>query len=246
MQGRSAGAAAARRRCAAAASGAETSVPPRTQAANWRPSPLCWAQALMLRLHASALAPGAPLRLSRRWGVCARRPATQAAAGASGSSSESGAGTGGGGGEPPQAAAVQIDYRGRRLQAAPGTTLRTALLEAGVSPHNGRAVLINCRGLGTCGTCAVAVQGAVEPAEWTPQERLRLNFPPHSAPNNQRLRLACQVGGCRPVAAAGRGVPRCRPPPRLLPAAVPELPSPLLPCLPNCACRWPAPAASCA
>lgn len=42
-------------------------------------------------------------------------------------------------------------------QAPRGATLRTAMLEAGVTPHNGRATLINCRGLGTCGTCAVEV-----------------------------------------------------------------------------------------
>ena len=79
------------------------------------------------------------------------------------------------------------------LQAERGTTLRTALLQAGVTPHNGRAALINCRGLGTCGTCAVQVKGAVEPGQWTQQERLRLHFPPHSPPGNLQLRLACQV-----------------------------------------------------
>ena len=78
-------------------------------------------------------------------------------------------------------------------QAERGATLRTAMLQAGVTPHNGRATLINCRGLGTCGTCAVEIRGEVEPREWTTQETLRLNFPPHSAPANQRLRLACQV-----------------------------------------------------
>ncbi|EFN53082.1 hypothetical protein CHLNCDRAFT_15141, partial [Chlorella variabilis] len=83
--------------------------------------------------------------------------------------------------------------RGRQLQAQRGSTLRTALLEAGVTPHNGRATLINCRGLGTCGTCAVEVRGQVEPPQWTTQEQLRLNFPPHAPPGNQQLRLACQV-----------------------------------------------------
>lgn len=81
------------------------------------------------------------------------------------------------------------------LQAERGATLRTAMLEGGVTPHNGRATLINCRGLGTCGTCAVEVQGPVEPQQWTAAERLRLHFPPHVPPGNQRLRLACQVGG---------------------------------------------------
>jgi hypothetical protein len=41
-------------------------------------------------------------------------------------------------------------------QARHGELLRTAALRVGkTSPHNGRANLINCRGLGTCGTCAV-------------------------------------------------------------------------------------------
>jgi hypothetical protein len=36
--------------------------------------------------------------------------------------------------------------------------------------------------------------GAVEPANWTQMESVRLNFFPHTAPGNQKLRLACQVG----------------------------------------------------
>lgn len=138
---------------------------------------------------------------------------------------------------------VAITYRGRALRAPRGAKLRTALLQAGVSPHNGRATLINCRGLGTCGTCAVEIRwtftnnvflfgsggreraeaagwaalgrrrerplafapplhllaaharrGEVEPAAWTAAERLRLNFPPHGPPGNEKLRLACQAG----------------------------------------------------
>ena len=72
-------------------------------------------------------------------------------------------------------------------------TLRTALLRTGLTPHNGRAQLINCRGLGTCGTCAVEIKGAVSPTCWNAKESLRLNFPPHGSPGNQKLRLACQV-----------------------------------------------------
>ena len=60
-----------------------------------------------------------------------------------------------------------------------GELLRTALLRRGFSPHNNNSQLINCRGLGTCGTCAVEVRGAVEPAEASARERLRLSFPPH-------------------------------------------------------------------
>eukprot|EP00542_Grammatophora_oceanica_P020093 CAMPEP_0194029740 /NCGR_PEP_ID=MMETSP0009_2-20130614/3404_1 /TAXON_ID=210454 /ORGANISM="Grammatophora oceanica, Strain CCMP 410" /LENGTH=202 /DNA_ID=CAMNT_0038669507 /DNA_START=41 /DNA_END=649 /DNA_ORIENTATION=- len=81
-----------------------------------------------------------------------------------------------------------------------GELLRTATLRRGlVSPHNGNARLINCRGLGTCGTCAVEVasssaEGAVEPKERTKVESLRLSLPPHGGPSQSpHLRLACQI-----------------------------------------------------
>ena len=76
-----------------------------------------------------------------------------------------------------------------------GELLRTAALRRGVvSPHNGRATFINCRGLGTCGTCAVEVEGRVASPDRNPRERLRLSLPPHN-PKRQspRLRLACQI-----------------------------------------------------
>ena len=80
--------------------------------------------------------------------------------------------------------------------AAHGETVRTAALRRGlVSPHNGRANLVNCRGLGTCGTCAVQIDGNMEPMERSAKEELRLNLPPHggSGSSSSSLRLACQV-----------------------------------------------------
>jgi ferredoxin len=83
------------------------------------------------------------------------------------------------------------------FHAHDGETLRTAALRRRkVSPHNGKARLINCRGLGTCGTCAVEItpQSSVEPRERNAVERARLNFPPHdSSRQSPNLRLACQV-----------------------------------------------------
>ena len=81
--------------------------------------------------------------------------------------------------------------------------LRTACLRRGkVTPHNGNSRLINCRGLGTCGTCAVEIEAAdesnagmppIEPPQRNNRENLRLNFPPHgSADQSPLLRLACQ------------------------------------------------------
>lgn len=63
---------------------------------------------------------------------------------------------------------VDVLYRGAQLRVPVGTRLRTALLLAGSSPHSGRAKLINCRGLGTCGTCAVEIR-------WTPAEAMTGN-----------------------------------------------------------------------
>ena len=83
------------------------------------------------------------------------------------------------------------------FEAQDGELLRTAALRRGiVTPHNGKSKLVNCRGLGTCGTCAVeiAMGGKVEPGEKITRERLRLSFPPHN-PDQQSplLRLACQI-----------------------------------------------------
>ena len=76
-----------------------------------------------------------------------------------------------------------------------GELLRTALLRRGLSPHNNNSQLINCRGLGTCGTCAVEVRGDVEPAEASARERLRLSLPPHELRPNLRLACQCTVRG---------------------------------------------------
>jgi ferredoxin len=82
-----------------------------------------------------------------------------------------------------------IDFRGRTVDCAAGAVLRDALFAAGETPHNGRACLLNCRGNGSCGTCAVAVSGPV--SEPTRRERLRLSVPPHDP--DAGLRLACQT-----------------------------------------------------
>ena len=83
----------------------------------------------------------------------------------------------------------------RVIDVQRGELLRTALLRRGLSPHNNNSQLINCRGLGTCGTCAVEVRGDVEPSEASARERLRLNFPPHELRPDLRLACQCTVHG---------------------------------------------------
>ena len=83
-----------------------------------------------------------------------------------------------------------VEFRGETIECESGATLRDVLLEAGESPHNGRAQWVNCRGFGTCGTCAVEiVEGEV--GEKNAREEWRLDFPPHDSSDG--LRLACQI-----------------------------------------------------
>ena len=69
-------------------------------------------------------------------------------------------------------------------------SLRDALIKAGRSPHNASR-FASCQGFGTCGTCAVQIEGEVEPKTPGVIEAWRLGFPPHTRQSG--LRLACQV-----------------------------------------------------
>ncbi|NEO88547.1 MAG: (2Fe-2S)-binding protein [Spirulina sp. SIO3F2] len=82
-----------------------------------------------------------------------------------------------------------VTAQGQTVSCAVGSNLRQILLQHGIPVHNGNATLINCRGLGTCGTCAVQVSGAVSEANW--RDRARRSLPPHNP--EQGRRLACQT-----------------------------------------------------
>jgi len=83
-----------------------------------------------------------------------------------------------------------VEFEDRRIECESGENLRKLLLKNGLSPYNSGAVLLNCRGLGSCGTCALALlEGELHPK--TKMEKWRLNFPPHKAQSD--LRLACQI-----------------------------------------------------
>jgi ferredoxin len=85
-----------------------------------------------------------------------------------------------------------VTYQGTELECEAGEILRDVLKDAGLTPHNGSADLLNCRGRATCGTCAVAVTGDDDAvSERNAKERRRLSFPPHDIEDG--LRLACQT-----------------------------------------------------
>jgi len=82
-----------------------------------------------------------------------------------------------------------VTYEGRGIECEAGANLRQVLREAGIEPYNGPMRYANCRGLGTCGTCAVDVDGPV--SDPTGVENWRLSVPPHDPDSG--LRLACQI-----------------------------------------------------
>lgn len=83
----------------------------------------------------------------------------------------------------------KVIAKGKIFECDAGSNLRQVLLEQGIELHNGKSKLINCRGIGSCGTCAVAVEGAVSEPNW--KEKTRLALSPHSPTHDRRL--ACQV-----------------------------------------------------
>jgi len=86
-----------------------------------------------------------------------------------------------------------VQFAGETVECPEGANLRTVLLRARLPLYNGVARAIHCRGFGTCGTCAVRIEGEV--SEPTAVERWRLGFPPHDAESGLRLACQCNVLG---------------------------------------------------
>ncbi|EGJ31372.1 MULTISPECIES: 2Fe-2S iron-sulfur cluster-binding protein [Moorena] len=83
----------------------------------------------------------------------------------------------------------KVTAQGKSFESDQGSNLRKVLLEHGVALYNGNAKVINCRGLGSCGTCAVELDGEVSEPNW--KDKARRSLPPHSPTANRRL--ACQT-----------------------------------------------------
>lgn len=83
----------------------------------------------------------------------------------------------------------KITAQGTTIDCESGVNLRQVLLKNGIDLHNDGATVINCRGIGTCGTCAVEIEGEVSEMDW--REKARLSFPPHNLQKSRRL--ACQI-----------------------------------------------------
>lgn len=83
----------------------------------------------------------------------------------------------------------QVLAQGKTIECDRQANLRKILLQNGVDLYNGGAKVINCRGIGSCGTCAVKVEGEVSAVNW--RDKTRRSLPPHSPTTD--LRLACQT-----------------------------------------------------
>ena len=98
---------------------------------------------------------------------------------------------------------VRVKFAGRVVSCAVGSNLREVLRGEGLPLYATPMNVFHCRGLGTCGTCAVEVAsldggGHVAVSAPTRVEVWRLGFAPHGqgcAPvdPDSTLRLACQV-----------------------------------------------------
>ncbi len=86
-----------------------------------------------------------------------------------------------------------ITVHGKTVECEMGANLRQVLLKHEIDLYNGQAKIINCHGLGTCGTCAVQIEGTVSELGW--REKARLSLPPHSLTQNRRLACQTQVLG---------------------------------------------------
>ena len=83
----------------------------------------------------------------------------------------------------------KVTAQGKTFDCEMGANLRQVLLAQQVNLHNGSSAWVNCRGIGTCGTCAVQVEDQVSEPGW--REKTRRSLPPHSLTRD--LRLACQT-----------------------------------------------------
>ena len=86
-----------------------------------------------------------------------------------------------------------VQFAGQSVECLLGANLRAILLRVRLPLYTRVARAIHCRGNGTCGTCAVEIEGPV--SKPTSAELRRLRLPPHHAGTGLRLACQCEVLG---------------------------------------------------
>ena len=59
-----------------------------------------------------------------------------------------------------------VTVQGKTFTCDQNANLRKVLLKHDITLHNGKSKIINCRGIGSCGTCAVEIIGEVSEPNW--------------------------------------------------------------------------------
>ncbi len=82
----------------------------------------------------------------------------------------------------------------KEIQVPEGANLRAEALRAGVPLYQGPDRILNCHGMGSCGTCRVnIVKGMENTSPRGLKERLRMAISMAYVGNEQTMRLACQT-----------------------------------------------------
>ncbi|BAC90939.1 2Fe-2S iron-sulfur cluster-binding protein [Gloeobacter violaceus] len=85
-------------------------------------------------------------------------------------------------------ATIHFEAEGTTAYVMDGTILRDAMLEKRIDLYKGMAKVLNCGGVGQCGTCIVDILSGIEHcSERTPVEDQKLRKKPAT------YRLACQT-----------------------------------------------------
>jgi len=82
----------------------------------------------------------------------------------------------------------------KEIQVPAGANLRTEALRAGVQLYPGVHKILNCHGLGQCGSCRVLIKKGMENVSRKGlMESVRLAVSLAAIGNEQTMRLACQT-----------------------------------------------------
>lgn len=90
---------------------------------------------------------------------------------------------------------VRFLREGVEVEAADGSDLRSVAREAGVQLYAGPHRLLNCHGMGSCGSCRVLLENGTEGglAPAGAKERVRKTLSYFAIGRGDELRLACQA-----------------------------------------------------
>ena len=82
----------------------------------------------------------------------------------------------------------------KEIEVPQGANLRVEAMKAGIEVYRGLDKLLNCRGLGLCGTCRVLVKKGMENLSMKgTREKIKLATMMSSIGHEDEMRLSCQV-----------------------------------------------------